>query len=66
MSGTEQTTVQNAFYWRDQPSQLVEKESPFRENFKPIRQARIVRHVDAVSTVQVDAYSRATPAKVGA
>lgn len=44
----------NAFHWRAQPSQLVDKERP----------PRIVRKVDAVSTTQVNAYSKAIASKV--
>lgn len=46
----------NAFHWRAQPSQLMDKERP----------PRIVHKVDAVSTRQVNAYSKALATKVGA
>jgi len=64
MSGTEKT--KNAFHWREQPSVLVEKPELYKVLHRKERQARVVRHVDAVSTAQCNAYSRATPAKAGA
>jgi len=56
----------NAFHWRETPSQLVEKERPYAAVMRQERQPRIVHKVDAVSTRQVLAYSKAIATKVGA